>query len=142
MKPVAPLLAARSSDEYEPMPLRPIDRHVIDRTATAGHEVARRLGLSEQTWFTGRMGTAATLRALNDAHGEAFFEVPLEATTDEEAADDAFAANGPVIDVQTHLVRPSRSSTRAAAALFGFLRMVDPVRWSEPIDLSQLSAPA
>ncbi len=68
--------------------------------------------------------------------------VPAEAATDQAAADDVFAPTGPVIDVQTHLVRPSRATTQAASALFGFLRMVDPERWAEPVDLSQLSAPA
>jgi hypothetical protein len=88
------------------------------------------------------MGTAATLRALNDAHGDRFFAVPTDAATDLAAADEVFTSTGPVIDVQTHLVRPSRSDTAAATALFGFLRMVDPARWCEPIDLAQLAAPA
>ena len=88
------------------------------------------------------MGTAATLLALNEAHGEMFYDVPVEATTDHAAADAVFASTGPVIDVQTHLVRPSRATTEAASALFGFLRMVEPERWAEPVDRSQLSAPA
>jgi len=47
-----------------------------------------------------------------------------------------------VVDVQTHLVRPSRITTDSAAALLGFLRMVEPERWRDPIDPELLSAPA
>ena len=65
-----------------------------------------------------------------------------EAATDRAAADEQFAAHGPVVDVQTHLVRPSRASMAASAAVFRFLRMVDPERWSESIDPELLSAPA
>jgi predicted TIM-barrel fold metal-dependent hydrolase len=140
--PAVPLLAARSSDEYEPLPWRPVDRRVGDRVGSVSEESAGRLGIDEPTYLRSRMGTAATLRALNEAHGDRFYDVPPEATTDQAAADDVFAAAAPVIDVQTHLVRPSRATTRAADALFGFLRMVEPERWAEPVDLSQLSAPA
>ena len=142
MKPVPPLLAARSSDEYEPMPLRRVDREVIDRATAAVQRAVPRLDLAPATWFAGRTGTAATLLAMNAAHGAAFYDVSPDAATDPDAADAAFAANGPVIDVQTHLVRPSRATTRAAGALFGFLQMVDPERWPEPVDLDLLSAPA
>ena len=40
------------------------------------------------------------------------------------------------------LVRPSRHTTASAAALMGFLRMVEPERWRDPIDPDHLSAPA
>ncbi len=142
MAPLAPLLAPRSSDEYEPLPLRPVDHRVQDLIERAVERSAGPAGLDRGRYLDGRMGTAATLRALNEAHGEAYFDVCAEAETDTLAADAAFAALGPVVDVQTHLVRPSRATTRAAEALFGFLRMVDPQRWSDPIDLTLLSAPA
>jgi len=141
-RPPAPLLADRSSDEYQPAPRRPIDRHVDHLLAGVSAPASHQLGIDPGTYFAGRLGTAATLGALNDAHGETFYDVTVEATIDQGAADEVFASAGPVIDVQTHLVRPSRATTQAADALFGFLRMVDPDRWSEPIDLSQLSAPA
>jgi hypothetical protein len=63
-------------------------------------------------------------------------------TVDPAAADECFAALGPVIDVQTHLIRPSRITTDSAAALLGFLRMVEPERWRDPINPEHLSAPA
>jgi predicted TIM-barrel fold metal-dependent hydrolase len=142
MRPVAPLLQPKSSDEYAPPPWRPVDHLANDLTLAAAHRVARTLRLDVEVHLRGRLGTAATLRALNEAHGDRFFEVPPEAASDLAAADEVFTSTGPVIDVQTHLVRPSRSDTAAAAALFGFLRMVDPQRWREPIDLSQLGATA
>ena len=52
---------------------------------------------------------------MNQAHGDAFYDVPAAAEIDAAAAEATFAAGGPVVDVQTHLVRPSRSTTRAAA---------------------------
>jgi predicted TIM-barrel fold metal-dependent hydrolase len=140
--PAPPLLANRSSDEYEPLPWRPVDRRVHSLVADVGERATRGGGSDVPAYLTGRRGTAATLMALNEAHGERFFDVSDEAALDDAAADAAFDATGPVIDVQTHLVRPSRSTTAAAAALFGFLRMVDPDRWTEPVDLAQLAAPA
>ncbi len=89
-----------------------------------------------------RRGTAATLRALDSEAGGGFYEVPAEAEINDDAANAIFAGTAPVIDVQTHLVRPSRLSTSGAKALLGFLRMVEPERWSEPIDDDLLAAPA
>jgi predicted TIM-barrel fold metal-dependent hydrolase len=124
------------------MPWRPVDHRVAQLASRTADGAAPVLGLDRPAYLDGRLGTAATLRALNDAHGDTFFDVPVDATTDPDAADAVFAARAPVIDVQTHLVRPSRRSTPAAKALFGFLRMVDPDRWSEAIDGDLLSAPA
>ena len=51
-----------------------------------------------------------------------------------EAADATSAAAAPVIDVQTHLVDPTRWVGPGGAALGGFLRMADPDRWPGEID--------
>jgi len=96
--------------------------------------------MDNRTYLRERVGTAATLRAIDAAAGGGFYDVPLAAETDPAAADAAFAGAVPVVDVQTHLVRPSRFTTSAAAALFGFLRMVDPDRWGEHIDPALLGA--
>jgi predicted TIM-barrel fold metal-dependent hydrolase len=136
-----PLLAHRSSDEYAPPRWRPVEHRVASQVAERARAAADRLGLDEPAYLDGRLGTASTLWALNEAHGERFYDVPIEATLDPTAADAVFGGHRPVIDVQTHLVRPSRTSTSAAAALFGFLRMVDADRWSEPIDHDLLAAP-
>ena len=81
-----------------------------------------------------RRGTAATLRAIDAAHGGGFYDVPAAATHDLEAAEEAFRGGAPVVDVQTHLVDPARWTGPGADALAGFLRMADPDRWSDAID--------
>ena len=115
MRPIAPLLAHRASDEYAPIRWRPVDRQALDATALLSETRARRLGLDVPAYLASRPGTAATLLALNEAHGNRFFDVDPEVAGDPAAADAAFVGTTPVIDVQTHLVRPSRADTTAAA---------------------------
>ncbi len=124
------------------MPLGPAQRRAsavaLDRAAASA--LARRVALPDH--LEGRCGTASALRALDAEFGGGFFDVPIEAEADPVAAADCFSGDGLVIDVQTHLVRPSRISTSGAKALLGFLRLVDRDRWSDPIDPERLSAPA
>lgn len=105
---VPPLFRARSSDEYPPVPWRTVDRDVIVRSATTARDAASRLGMSEPAYTLDRRGTAATLRAIDDVHGGGFFAVPEVATLELDAADEAFRGDAPVVDVQTHLVDPTR----------------------------------
>jgi hypothetical protein len=88
------------------------------------------------------MGTAATLRAIEAAHGGGFFPVDEAALTDPDAADAAFAGGAPVIDVQTHLVDATRWVGPHAEALHGFLTMVDPDRWAGGVDPRAIDARA
>jgi uncharacterized protein len=120
----------------------PRQRRAFHRTVAAAGDHAPRLDLTPPEYLRDRVGTAASLRALDAEHGGGFFAVPPEAEVDPAAADECFAALGPVVDVQTHLVRPSRITTDGAKALLGFLRMVEPERWRDPIDPELLSAPA
>lgn len=101
---------------------------------------AGRVGLTDRAYLADRRGVAATLRAIDTAAGGGFYAVPPEAELDDAAADVALGGDRVVIDVQTHLVRPSRSATSGAEALFAFLHMVDPERWSDRVDPSRLSA--
>ena len=96
--------------------------------------------MSPEQYLHDRRGTAATLRSIDTAAGGGFYPVPAVAETDRSAADAALGGTDTVIDVQTHLVRPSRAATTGAEALFGFLRMVDPQRWGDRIDPALLSA--
>jgi len=137
---VPPLLAARSSDEFDPPRLGPAQRRAAH---TAGESAIRhgpRVGLDPREYLRQRRGTAATLRALDAAAGPGFYAVPPEAEVDAAAADAAFRAGRLVVDVQTHLVRPSRADTPGAAALFAYLHMVDPARWGHQVDADLLSA--
>ena len=125
--PVPPLLRRLASDEYDPQPLRPEDQRAL-----ASLPDADELG-------DGRLLTSATLRAIDAAHGGGFYAVPVEAQSDPAAAEAVFDGAEPVIDVQTHLVSPERWG-RGGEALAGFLRMVDPERWSDALDPHLLGA--
>lgn len=130
MKP----LAALHSDEYAPVPWRPIDRRAAARVSDTLRHRRSRSSLSE------RSVTAATLRAIDAEAGGGYYDIPDDATEDATAADDVFARDDVVIDVQTHLVRPSRASTAGGRALAGFLTMVDEARWSDGLDPGLVSA--
>ena len=135
-----PLLAARSSDEYAPPPLAPAQRRAAVTAVRAADRQGARVGVGAVRYLAERRGTAATVRALDTEAGGGFFAVPPEAELDAAAADAAFSSGPFVLDVQTHLVRPSRSASVGAAALFAYLRMVDPDRWGGGVDAAQLSA--
>jgi len=132
--PVPPLLERRSTDEYDPLPRAAADTEALARLDQSVPVAANTIGVSQLDYTVDRRGTAATLRALDEAHGGGFYNVPEEATVDLAAADEAFRGGAPVIDVQTHLVDPSRWRGPGAEALAGFLRLVDSDRWAEPFD--------
>jgi len=135
-----PLLRHLHSDEFTAPPWRAADRRAGARaTATAGI-VAPRLGLTAAGYLDTRLGTAATLRAIDTEAGGGFYAVPAEAVQDRAAADAAFGGGEVVIDVQTHLVRPALGEGPAGEALAHFLRAVDPARWGDHIDWRLLSA--
>ena len=129
-----PLLRRSSSDEYAPLPANAVDGQSAARVNDIIDATAGPLALSRHAYAVDRRGTAATLRAIDDAHGGGFFEVPDRALHELEAADAAFGGDAPVIDVQTHLVDPARWVGQGAAALAGFLKMADPERWAGTVD--------
>src|SRR5437660_1105914 len=104
---VPSLLRARSSDEYAPLPWSAADRVAIGRYDAIASAAARGLGRSAREYAVDRRGTAATLRAIDVAHGGGFYAVPERATRDLDEAEAAFGGTGPVVDVQTHLVDPA-----------------------------------
>jgi hypothetical protein len=129
------LLSRRATDEFAPLPLRPEDERALEQLRADG----RPQGLAGD-----RRDTAATLRAIDAAHGGGFYAVPPEAEHDLDAADVALSSpnNTPVVDVQTHLVDARRFTGASAAALGGFLHMVDPDRWERTIDARLIDATA
>jgi hypothetical protein len=139
---VPPLLRHLHSDEFAPPRWRPADRRALTRVAATAQRVAPRAGLSARAYLDTRLGTAATLRAIDAEAGGGFYAVPPEAEHDRAAADAAFAGDEVVIDVQTHLVRPSLAAGAAGDALGHFLRAVDPDRWGAGIDPQLLGAAA
>jgi len=139
---VPSLLRPRSSDEYAPLPWSAADREAIARYDALAARVAGDMGKSPREYAIDRRGTAATLRAIDAAHGGGFYEISERATVDLEEAEATFGRAGPVVDVQTHLVDPARWSGAGANALAGFLRMADPDRWSGAIDPNAIDGAA
>ena len=139
---IPPLLRRRSSDEYAPAPHTRADHSALGRFAEVVGSRAGPLGLGPVDYALDRRGTAATLRAIDAAHGGGFFDVGPEAEVDLAAAEAALGGRAAVVDVQTHLVDPARWIGEGAAALDGFLRLVDPDRWSEPVDPRAIDAAA
>src|SRR5262245_59298784 len=79
------------TDEHEPPPLGEAQRRAARAVFTCGPDDAARAGRPLGDYWSSRLGTAAGLRAINDAAGAAFYEVPVEAMLDREAADATFA---------------------------------------------------
>jgi predicted TIM-barrel fold metal-dependent hydrolase len=140
--PAPPLLRRRSSDEYAPLPYTARDALALARLAARVPDRARTVRVPPRSYVESRRGTAATLRALNEAAGDTFYDVPPEAELDDAAADAALG--GPpdsiVVDVQTHLAMPSRLTGVSAEQLLEFLRVTDPDRWADGIPPALLSA--
>jgi predicted TIM-barrel fold metal-dependent hydrolase len=136
----SPLLSAKSTDEFAPLPASPAVRAAAaafgDRVAT----IAPKLGLTAADHAFDRRGTATALRALNAAHGGGFFILDEATETDEAAAAAAFSGGAPVVDVQTHFIDPARWDRPSAAPLAGFLQMVDGPRWGDGVDPNLIDA--
>ena len=131
---VSPLLAPLSTDEFDPLPLADEDRRAGAKLAETLDDGAPRIGLRPDEHAIDRRGTAAVLRAIDEAHGGGFYAVASEAELDAAAADEMFAGVAPVIDVQTHFIDPGRWDRPGAAPLSGFLQMADPERWNGEVD--------
>src|SRR4051812_16484388 len=121
----APLLSPLATDEYAPLPASRRDVEAVDRLRADDRP---RHGAGD------RRDTAATLRAIDAAHGGGFHTVPPEGEHDLAAADAALSGRTPVVDVQTHLIDAQRFTGASARALSGFLHMVDPDRWERHVD--------
>ena len=129
-----------ASDEYDPLPWRPADRRALARLAENIPERSDLLGTDPRLYAASRLGTAATLRAVDAEAGGGFYDIPADAEVSAEVADAALGGDELVVDVQTHLVNPARVGTAGAANLFAFLQATDPDRWGEGIDPSLIAA--
>ncbi len=104
-RPRLPLiLQRRSNDEYTPLPYHPLNVPVVARVRAEGPNHAARLGISLGDYWSSKQGTAAALRALDEAWGGGFYNVPPETALDRDAADATLGGNQLVIDVQTHYI--------------------------------------
>lgn len=112
--PLPVVLQRRHSDEFEASPYTARDHAGAAVVEAAGARDARRLGLSLESYWAGRHGTAAGLRAIDAQFDESFYEVPPEAALELDAAKHAFDGDEVVIDVQTHFIA-NRPETRGTA---------------------------
>jgi uncharacterized protein len=78
------------TDEFEAPPLDEMQRRAVRKVVARGPEDAARVGQALGDYWSGRLGTAAGLRAINEEAGHAYYEVPPEAVMDQQAADEAF----------------------------------------------------
>jgi predicted TIM-barrel fold metal-dependent hydrolase len=136
---VPSILQPLSTDEYDPLPRTKLQQQATDTAAQAGTESADRLKTPVRAYVQSRRGTATGLLSLNDAAGDRYFEVPPEATLDDEAAAAAFASDGPVIDVQTHWIadRPTLGSFQDT--ILGLYRRMAPDWWTGLDDVTAYS---
>ena len=136
------LLRRMHTDEYEAVPYDVIQRTVARAAADRLPDLARRLNVALAPFAYDRRATALSLDMLNRGHGETFYQLERDATTDEAAAAASFAGRSPVIDVQTHIIDEKLWYGPAAEALTAFNALVNPDRWSEGMDPRMVNAAA
>ncbi len=124
------VLQRLSTDEYEAPRYDVTQRQAVENTTDAGPDTARRLARPLADYWSSRMGTAAGLRALNEAFGVECYHVPVEATMEQAAADETLGGSGAVLDVQTHYMGDRDSLRRLSGATMDFYRAVSPDWWS------------
>jgi predicted TIM-barrel fold metal-dependent hydrolase len=124
------LLEARSTDEYDPPARTAVQQQATALVRERGAEAAARTATPPAAYAGGRRGTAAGLLALDDAAGARYFEVPPEAALDAAAADEVFASDGPVVDVQTHWVASRESLLPFQRRLLKLYRRFAPDWWT------------
>jgi hypothetical protein len=136
------VLRRLASDEYAPLPYRASDHAALAHYREAAATNAPRLRMSAPAFAQDRRGTAAALRAVDEAAGGGFYAIPADAVVDDAAADAAFGGRDGdvVIDVQTHLANPLRWNTPIGEAMDQFLQYTEPERWTGPVDPARLSA--
>ncbi len=133
------LLARLSNDEY----LAPLycrrDFQALDTFDRYTATISRRLGQTPAQYNSSRLGTAASLCAINAAAGESFYRVKTSASADIDEANELFRGHSFVMDVQTHFVASHRTALSGAAAVHQFIRQVAPELFSELNPLTGLS---
>jgi hypothetical protein len=124
------ILQRLSTDEYNPLPYTQVQRQAVYHTTKVGLGAAARVKLSPADYWSSRMGTAAGLLELNRAFGERWFELPEDAASDRDAANESFGQSDFVIDVQTHFMadRPELRST--AKQQLDVYRSIAPEWWT------------
>lgn len=126
-------LQRRCTDEYAPRGYSAADRRVIAHTSAVLDDAGDRRNVPAARLIPGRSGTAAGLRSLNEEWGATFFDVPVEAALDDEAAAETFSGAETVIDVQTHFL--ADRGVDSSPAIDELYRTYMPRWWHEMDDL-------
>ena len=92
------------TDEYPTVAPTERDLRVNAKVRDAGPKSAKRISMTLADYWSGRQGTAAGLRAVDEAAGGGFYNIPKEAELDKAAADDALGGTQLIIDAQTHYI--------------------------------------
>jgi predicted TIM-barrel fold metal-dependent hydrolase len=130
------LLQPLHTDEYDAPPPSAEKRAAVAEVRERGETDARRVNRPLADYWSGRLGTAAGLLAVNEAFGERFYEIPDEARVDQAAADAAMGGSQLVIDVQTHYMTDRPSLRETAQIQIGAYKMMSPDWWSGMDDLT------
>ena len=118
-----------TNGEFSPVPHTPLQRRVVAQVRAEGPRSATRLSLPLADYWSGRQGTAAALRALDEAYGGGFYNVPEQAALDREAADEALGGDQLVIDAQTHYISERAPYDEWGSAFLGFADVVSADRF-------------
>lgn len=120
------ILARLSNDEYEAPAYSRQDLLALDVLQRSAATTAKRLGQGLAQYYSSRLGTAASLYAINAASGKPFYRVGATTRVDEEEASECFQRSDLVIDVQTHFVADHRTGLAGATGVHQFIRHVAP----------------
>jgi predicted TIM-barrel fold metal-dependent hydrolase len=126
------------TDEFGPPPRGRREQRLAHEVGAAVGALAEQHRRPAQLMAATRQATAVGLRALNREWGGEFYRVPEDAERSVAAANDAFGAVGPVIDVQTHFLAPHAAATRGRDFLVDMYRSLMPSWWTEMDDIVAL----
>jgi uncharacterized protein len=104
-----------------PVPLSAANRHANQLAQEAASHNARRLGLGRRDFLLSACGAASTLLAFNTANAAAgraggFFDLPLAAAAEPQAAAALLETGEFIFDVQGHYVDPTQAWLKTAPA--------------------------
>ena len=123
---VPSLLARLSSDEYRAPVYCKRDIQALEILRHCASTTAQRLNQTLGQYYASRLGTAASLSAINAAAGNSFYRISASASVDKEEAQEYFHRSDLVIDVQTHFVANHRTGLSGAKGVHQFIRQVAP----------------
>lgn len=120
-----------STDEYSPLVYTKRDHQTIARVQDTLRDQAWRRNTPVRLLVEQKSATAAGLDALNKSWSENYYQIPVGAISDEDAAREAFSGFDRVIDVQTHFVTSGGYNAKLVGYLVDLYRGVMPDWWQD-----------